>query len=156
MIPADSSVFDLRWVRFALSGTLILGFGIANWLAARGRAPRSSAATPRWVTPLMWASIAGYYLLIGPTGGALFGGVGNLAGLGLCAASFLMRMARDVRYPELGSRSLFYLALPLAVGVPWGLLVLSLPAIVASVECGLRADRRAGAIGRYRMVRGVW
>lgn len=149
-------MFERAWVRFAVSGTLILGFAIANHLAARGCAPRSHAATPRWVSPLMWLSIGAYYLLIGPTGGALLGGAGNLAGIGLCAASFVMRSARDVRYPELGSRSLFYLALPLAAGVPWGLAVLSLPALAASVWCSRRADRLTGAEGRFRMVRGIW
>ena len=151
-----SGFFELTWVRFALSGTLILCFGIANRFASRAHAPRSHTATPRWVTPLTWVSILAYYLLIEPTGGPLWGGAGNLAGLGLCVLSFVMRSAPDVRYPELGSRSLFYLGLPLAVGVPWGLAVLSLPAIAASVVCCRRADRLALAESRFRMVRGFW
>ena len=126
-------MFDEAWVRFALSGTLILAFSIANRLAS-GRSPaRSRFATPRWVTPLMWVSLCVYYALIGPAGGALLGGTGNVAGLVLCAASLAMRFAPNVHYPELGSRSLFYFGLPIAVGVPWGLAVLSLPAMVASV-----------------------
>ena len=151
-----NALFQSSMVRFGLSGTLILFFGIANRLAARSRAPRSREATPRWVTPLMWTSIGAYYLLIGPTGGPLLGGYGNLAGVALCALSFVMRSAPDVRYPELGSRSLFYLGLPIAVGVPWGLAVLSLPAIVASVWCCRRADRLALAESRFRMVPGLW
>jgi hypothetical protein len=150
------ALFESTMVRYGLSGTLILCFGIANRLAARSRAPRSRAATPRWVTPVMWVSIGAYYLLIEPTGGPLWGGVGNLAGVGLCALSFVMRSAPDVRYPELGSRSLFYLGLPIAVGVPWGLAVLSVPAIAASVWCCWRADRLALAESRFRMVRGLW
>jgi len=151
-----SGFLELTWVRFALSGTLILCFGIANRFASRAHAPRSHTATPRWVTPLTWVSIGAYYLLIEPTGGPLWGGAGNLAGVGLCVLSFTMRSAPDVRYPELGSRSLFYLGLPLAVGVPWGLAVLSLPAIAASVVCCRRADRLALAESRFRMVRGFW
>jgi hypothetical protein len=155
-------LFDLVWVRFAVSGTLILCFVIADRLASRGRPSRSHGATPRWVTPVMWVSIGAYYLLIRPTGGNLLGGAGNLAGVGLCLASFVMRSARDVRYPELGSRGLFYLALPIAVGVPWGLVVLSAPALGASVVCCRRADRLlnlsvpARAEGRFRMVQGIW
>jgi len=76
--------------------------------------------------------------------------------VGLCVLSFTMRSAPDVRYPELGSRSLFYLGLPLAVGVPWGLAVLTVPAIAASVICCRRADRLALAASRFRMVRGLW
>ena len=151
-----SGLFESAWVRYATSGTLILAFGLANRFAARGRAPRSRAATPRWVTPLMWVSIGAYYLLIEPTGGAIWGGAGNLAGLALCVLSFVMRSAPDVRYPELGSRSLFYLGLPIAVGVPWGIAVLSVPAIAASVWCCRRADRLALAEARFRMVRGLW
>jgi len=56
------------------------------------------------VTPLMWASLCVYYALIGPAGGALLGGAGNVVGLVLCAASFVLRFAPDVHYPELGSR----------------------------------------------------
>src|SRR5262245_42682190 len=126
-------MFDEARVRFAVSGTLILAFAIANHVASRRRPARSRLATPRWVTPLMWASICAYYVLIGPAGGALLGGTGNVAGLVLCAASIAMRFAPNVHYPELGSRSLFYFGLPIAVGVPWGLAILSLPAIVASV-----------------------
>jgi len=151
-----AGLFELSMVRYAISGTAILGFGIANRIASRTRSPRSHAATPRWVTPLMWTSIGAYYLLIAPTGGPIFGGAGNLVGLLLCVVSFVMRSAPGVRYPELGSRSLFYLALPLAVGVPWGFLVLSLPAIVASVLCCQRADRLAPSEARFRMVPGVW
>src|SRR5262245_40994747 len=126
-------MFDQSWVRFAISGTLLLAFSVIDHQASRHRPARSRAAAPRWMKPLIFLSIGAYYLLIGPTGGALLGGAGNVAGLILCVASFAMRLAPDVRYPELGSRSLFYFGLPIAVGVPWGLAVLSLPAIVASV-----------------------
>jgi hypothetical protein len=157
-----NGMFDLAWIRFAVSGTLILCFGIADRFAARRRPAKSHPAKPRWVTPVTWLSIGAYYLLIRPTGGALLGGAGNLAGIALGAVSFTMRSSRDVRYPELGSRSLFYLALPIAAGVPWGLLVLTLPAIVASVLCSRRADRlldrpaTGGFEPRFRLVPGIW
>src|SRR5262245_25231324 len=101
-------LFDQRWVRFALSGTLILVFSIVNRLATRHGPARSRPATPSWMKPLMFLSIGVYYVLIGPAGGALLGGAGNVAGLVLCVVSFTMRLAPTVRYPELGSRSLFY------------------------------------------------
>src|SRR5262245_61652902 len=138
-MPPD--LFDQRWVRFALSGTLILAFSIVDRLASQNRPARSRLATPRWMKPLIFISIGVYYVLIGPAGVALLGGAGNVVGLLLCAMSFVMRLAPTVRYPELGSRSLFYIGLPVAVGVLWGLAVLSLPAIAASVLCSMRADR---------------
>jgi hypothetical protein len=36
-----NGLYELTWVRYALSGTLILCFGIANRFAARAHAPRS-------------------------------------------------------------------------------------------------------------------
>src|SRR5262249_56789902 len=107
-----------------------------------------------------------FYLLIKPTGGPLLGGAGNLAGVALCGLACVMRSVRIVRYPDLGARGLFYLGLPIAVGVPLGLLVLSTPACAASVVCAMRAEEwRLAAASRtessstpprYRLWRGVW
>ena len=82
-----------------------------------------------------------------------------------------MRLASPVRHPDLAGRSLFYVALPIAVGVPWGLLALSLPACATSVYRCVRiersgepdADGRSPVVAssglmtaRYRLLPGVW
>src|SRR5258706_6003547 len=156
-----SDLFEPAWARFAMSGILILGFVLSDRFAARDRPARPHAATPAWVRPLTWVSIGAYYALIRPTGGPLLGGAGNLAGVGLCLVSVLLRSAPGGRYPELGARSLFYLALAIAVGVPWGLAVLSLPAIASSVVCCRHAERLEaapanGVAPRFRMLHGIW
>jgi hypothetical protein len=158
-----TTMFDVAWVRFVTSGTLITCHLVANRLAHRGHTRAIKLPTPAWVHPLIAVSMLAFYALIGPTGGALLGGIGNLAGIALAglAVAFIPRGA--VRYPELASRSLFYVALPIAVGTPLGLLALSLPACAASAYCCHLADRaRAeGALSsvpalRYRLVPGVW
>lgn len=157
---------EQSWVRFALSGTLILCFSIADHLAHRGERVRPRMPRPWWVGPLVLVSIGAFYLLIKPTGGPLLGGAGNLVGIAVCGLACFMRTVPTVRYPDLAARGLFYLGLPVAVGVPLGLLVLSVPACVASVVCAQRAERwrlglAATAAGpspdpRYRLVRGIW
>jgi hypothetical protein len=74
-----------------------------------------------------------------------------------------VRLLGGVRYPDLAARNLFYVALPIAVGVPWGLLALSLPACLASFYCCRVAEqqRLARTIPpvpgpRYRMIHGIW
>ena len=156
------SWFDRSLVRFCLSGTLITLYLIADLWMRRRQPARPRLAPPRWMRPLIGVSLTGYYLLIGPTGGALLGGIGNLAGVLLVAVAIVMRASAGVRYPDLGGRSLFYIALPIAVGVPWGLAVLSLPACAASAWCCLRAEREAdryraaARLPRYRMLPGIW
>jgi hypothetical protein len=154
----DLSIFEHSLVRFGTSGTLIGLFGVAEALARRR--PRPKTPSPKWVHPFMFVSITAFYILIGPTGGPLLGGIGNVIGIALAFVAYALRFGAPVRYPDLGSRSLFYIALPLAVGVPWGWLALSLPACAASVYCGLRAERMlegAPAPGpRFRMFYGVW
>jgi protein-S-isoprenylcysteine O-methyltransferase Ste14 len=91
-------------------------------------------------------------------------GLGNVAGgvLGVLAAA--LRFSRGVRYPQLAGRCLLYLALPLAVGAPWGWLVLTLPAWITSGICAWRADRVLAAAGErapadlpgYRVLPGIW
>jgi len=157
-------ILENPWFRFALSGTLITVYMVADVWMRRREPARARIAAPRWKHPLIFASLTAYYLLIEPTGGPLAGGLGNLAGLALVAVAVAMRMAAPVRYPELGARSVFYVALPIAVGVPWGLLALSLPACAASAYACLRAERSAAASPeaaadpqpRYRMVPGIW
>jgi hypothetical protein len=159
-------LFDISWTRFAVSGTLIGCFGIVDALARRRVPVAAKLASPRWVRPLMFVSIGGFYLLIGPTGAPLLGGWGNLLGIALACLAYTIRLAGPVRYPDLASRCLFYVALPIAVGVPWGFLVLSLPACAASLYCCVRAekqlaaaahpDRGSGFGRRYRMFYGIW
>jgi protein-S-isoprenylcysteine O-methyltransferase Ste14 len=159
-------LFDAAWARFSLCGTLITAFWVADALARRGRARAAGPPSPRWVRPLIVISVAGFYALIGPTGGALAGGAGNLIGVALAGLACVARQRPTVRHPDLGARILFYVALPLAVGTPWGLLALSLPACAASIYLCVRAERSAttapghpaqpGPPPRYRLFEGVW
>ncbi len=158
------SLLDQALFRFSLSGTLILLYMLVDAGVRRRRPAAPRRATPHWMHALIFTSVTAYYLLIGPTGGPLARGYGNLAGVLLVGVAMLLRAKAPVRYPELGARSLFYVALPIAVGVPWGLLALSLPACAASVVVCLRAERAAaaaevpahGAGHRFRMVPGLW
>ena len=150
-----NALLEISWVRFALSGTLILAYALADHWAGRAR-PMRRIAPPRWVRPLIVLSILAYYALIGPTGGPLLGGALNVAGVVLVIAAAVYRCVAPVRYPENAGRILFYLALPLAVGVPWGFLVLSVPACAASLVCAWRDERLGTPGGRYRLVPGLW
>lgn len=146
--------------RYILSGSLITLYLVFD-LLGRWRGPRRpSPHPPRWLHPLVLVSVTGFYALIGPTGGPLGGGLVNLAGAGLVLVAAALRLSRAVRFPELAGRGLLYVALPMAAGVPWGWLVLSLPATVASIVVCRRADRLAAASGeplpRYRMLPGIW
>lgn len=158
-----ASWFDQPMLRFATSGTLITLYLIADLLARRGR-PRIAPKPPHWVHPAVFVSLTAFYLLIKPTGGPLAGGYGNLAGIAMVLVACAMRFASQVRYPELAGRGLLYLALPLAVGVPWGWLALSLPACVMSLFVARRADRllaaapdaRLAPLPAWRMIPGLW
>ncbi len=156
-------MFDVAWVRFATSGTLITCLLVASRLARRGQTSAPKLPTPRWVHPLIAVSMLAFYALIGPTGGALMGGIGNWAGIALAGVAIALFPRGAVRYPDLASRSLFYVALPIAVGTPFGLLALSLPACAASAWCCHLADRAQARetlnsvpAPRYRLVPGVW
>jgi len=165
--------FDLALWRFGTCGTLLLLYGIAEAIARRSGsgADRPGVPPPRWLKPASFLAVGGFYLLIAPTGQALAGGWGNLLGIALAAAATLLRFAvrrgvRGVRHPVVAVRLLFYAALPLAVGVPWGWAALTLPALVMSAYCSLREDRllseRLGAPYRelmsrtHRWVPGMW
>ncbi|HYM79826.1 MAG TPA: hypothetical protein VEY91_00270 [Candidatus Limnocylindria bacterium] len=166
-------MFDNAWWRFACSGTLLGLYGGAEWWARRtGAGPdRPGVPPPRWLAPASAIALGAFYLLIGPTGSALFGGWGNATGIGLALAAIGLRLAvrnghPRVRHPAIASRMLFYTALPLAVGVPWGWLVLTAPAYVIWAYCSQREDRvLSETVGEpyrllmarsYRWIPGVW
>lgn len=166
-----SEWFDSALFRFALSGTLIGLYGLVDALARRGGIREAEHAGPRWVHPAIFASITMFYLLIRPFGGPIAGGAGNLAGALLAIVAMGLRWrvrsgSARVRYPAAATRMLFYFALPLAVGVPLGWVVLTLPAWALSAWLAVREDRlrlgaeRAGARGTgvpsARWVPGIW
>ena len=143
------SIFDQSLVRFATSGTLILIYSVIDHAARRfgTQPPRARMQHPRWLATVFFASVTAFYLCIKPLGGALAGGYGNILGIALCVAAMWLRwQARvgvtSVRMPEVGARMAFYIALPLAVGVPMGWLALSAPAIVATAIVCKREDER--------------
>lgn len=167
------SLFDDAIFRFGTSGTLLLCYGVAEGLARRGGsgADRPGVPPPRWLKLGSFVAITAFYLLIGPTGGALAGGWGNMAGIALAALAMVLRFAvrrgvASLRHPTVGVRMLFYAALPLAVGVPWGWLALTLPALVMSARCSVREDyilaERLGApyaavmARTHRWLPGMW
>lgn len=167
------NLFDGAIFRFGTSGTLLLLYGITEALARRGGAgaDRPGVPPPRWLKPVSLVAVSAFYLLIGPTGAALAGGWGNAAGIGLAGVAMALRFAvrRGVprlRHPTVAVRMLFYAALPLAVGVPWGWLVLTVPAVLGSAYCSMREDRilceRLGApyaavmARTHRWVPGMW
>ncbi len=80
-------------VRFGTSGTLILLYSIVDHAARRfGADPlRARPRSPRWLAALVFISITAFYLCIKPTGGAIFGGAGNVAGILLCLFAMAAR-----------------------------------------------------------------
>jgi len=156
--------FDLALWRFGTSGTLMALYGAVDALARRsaGR-PDLPVPAPPWLRPAIVGSITAFYLLIGPAGGALLAGAGNAAGIALAALAMLARWrtrrgARRVRHASMAARMLFYVALPLAVGVPWGFAALTLPACAASIACSLRDERlapRSGPVPAWRWIPGL-
>ena len=107
-------------------------------------------------------SITAFYLLIRPTGGPLWGGLGNLVGLTVVTLAIVLRATSWVRYPGLAGHAMFHAGLPIAVGVPWGLLVLGLPACVATVLACRREERLRQsapsdvAMPRRLLLPGIW
>lgn len=139
--------FSNPLIRYATSGLLILFYGLADhWARRNGGEPlRASVRPPRIVTAIVFTCVLGYYLLIKPTGGPLLGGVGNLLGIALVFTAIALRVVTrhgvtGIRQPDVAARLLFYVALPLAVGVPLGWLVLTLPAIATSAWWCRRED----------------
>jgi protein-S-isoprenylcysteine O-methyltransferase Ste14 len=172
MVPGRM-IFDDAFWRFATSGTLLGLYGLTEVVARRAGAgdDRPGVPPPGWLKPASWIFITAFYLLIQPTGGALAGGAGNLAGIVLALVAMGLRYevrngVPGVRHPATATRLLFYTALPLAVGVPWGWLALSLPALLMSAHCAIREDKilveRLGEPHRVRVattrrwIPGVW
>ena len=142
------TLFDEAMFRFGTSGTLLLLYGITEGIARRSGsgADRPGVPPPRWLKPASFVFITAFYLLIAPTGSALLGGWGNVAGIALAGVAMALRHAvrrgvPNLRHPTVAARMVFYAALPLAVGVPWGWAVLTLPALIMSAWCSVREDR---------------
>ncbi len=140
--------FDNAIVRFAICGTLIAIHGVVDRLARRagGDAMRAGVHPPRWIALIAFASVLAFYVLIRPHGGTFAGGWGNAAGIALAMAAMWTRWAtrngvRNVRQPDIATRMLFYFALPLSVGVLWGWLALTLPAVLTCAWWCVREDR---------------
>jgi len=168
MIPFDEPLY-----RFGTCGMLLLLYGVGETIARRGGtgADRPGVPPPRWLKPASFLVIGACYLLIVPAGGAIAGGLGNLAGIALAGGVTALRLAvrrgvPGLRHPVVAVRMLFYAALPLAVGVPWGWAVLTAPALAMSAYCSVREDRllaeRLGEPYRelmartHRWVPGMW
>jgi protein-S-isoprenylcysteine O-methyltransferase Ste14 len=165
-------LFENPWVRFSISGTLILIFGLVDAASRRARpASHSPVPVPAWIRTLIFVSLTAFYALIGPTGGALAGGLGNLLGILAAFGAMAVRHATRLgsarlRQPATAARLLFYAALPAAVGTPWGWLVFTVPALAASAWWAVREDRllearlgedhRARMRGTHRWIPGVW
>lgn len=146
LLPAVSAWFETAAIRFSTSGALITIFALADFIARRARREPPVPRKPVWLKLLITLSVLGFYALIGPTGGALMNGFGNLAGLALVPIAITMRARSGGAHPELAARCLFYVALPLATGTPWGLLALTLPACAASLWVASRQDDRVRAL----------
>ena len=94
-------------------------------------------------------SLGVFYALIGPTGDALIGGWGNLAGVAIAVGAAALRYVvrhgvPGVRHPTVSVRLLFYAALPLAVGVPWGWAALTAPALMLAAYRTRLEERMLG------------
>ena len=158
--------FDVAWVRFATSGTLIGLYGLVDWVVGRRGVAPATFRPPRWIHVSIVASILVFYALIGPRGSAIAGGWGNLLGIAAALSAMALRFgvrqgSARVRHPAIAVRMLFYAALPLAVGVPLGWLVLTVPAAVLSAYRTLRDERALGercleSAPRHRWIPGVW
>jgi hypothetical protein len=156
------SVFDEPLVRFGVTGTLISVYGTVDHFARRrgGEPLRAGVRRPRWIAPLIFASVLAFYLTIRPQGGAWLGGFGNMAGIALALAAGVLRWRTRfgitaVRQPEVAARMLLYAAMPMAVGVASGALTLTLPAVAVSAWWCVREDRllleQHGAAWRERV-----
>lgn len=139
------SLFESATWRFVMSGTLITCYAIADILATRRARGTPAAAVPRGLRVFVGVAMLGYYALIGPTGGALLGGIGNLVGIGVVLGAIVLRWSGTLRYPGVAGKALCCAGLPIAVGVPWGILVLSLPTLAAAMYWWRRA-RAAEAV----------
>jgi protein-S-isoprenylcysteine O-methyltransferase Ste14 len=167
-----AEIFGTLLIRYSVSGTLILLYAIADRYARRlgGVQPTTVPGTV-WLRVTLIVCVVAFYALLSRTGGAIWGGVGNLAGIGLAGVAMAFRIATAkgssrLRQPQAAARLLFYAALPLALGIPLGWLVLTLPAFVALAINAVREDRiLAEQLGEvwtdrmattHRLIPGVW
>ncbi len=128
-------LFDQSMWRFACSGTLLLIYSLGELASRRAgaAADRPGVPMPAVTKVAGFVSLGVFYALIGPTGGALWNGWGNLIGIVAAVTAAGLRYVvrhgvEGVRHPTVALRMLFYTSLPLAVGVPWGWVALTLPA----------------------------
>jgi len=142
-------VFENLWWRYACSGTLISIYGIVSWQAGRYAHPSDPPLVPlpRAHHLVSLVSILVFYELMRRTGGSLWSGWGNLAGVALVALIAALRWGfrrghPALRYPGTWGRVAFDAALPLAVGTPWGWLALTAPAALLALW-GLQRERSA-------------
>lgn len=166
--------FDSVWIRFSVSGMLILLYGLVEGYARRLSDPQPEKIKVKgawWTHAAIFVAMSAYYALIAPFGGPLAGGLWNLVGVGLvgCAMAFRVVTARGstrLRHPVTAARLLFYTALPLAVGVPFGWLALTLPAFIVLAIRSVQEDRilleqlgetwSARMASTHRWIPGVW
>jgi hypothetical protein len=127
-----------------MSGTLITCYALADLLASRRARGVREAAVPRGLRMFVAVAMLGYYALIGPTGGPLLGGFGNLAGIGVVLGAIALRWS-VMPHAGIAGKALCCAGLPIATGVPWGIVVLTLPAVAASIFWWRRARVAAAA-----------
>ncbi len=157
-----ADLFAESLVRFGVTGTLISVYGTVDHFARRqgGEPMRAGVRRPRWMAPVIFASVLLFYTTIQPQGGPWLDGWGNVTGVALALAAAVWRwLARfgslQVRQPEVAARMLLYAAMPMAVGVASGALTLTLPAAAVSAWWCVREDRllveRHGQVWRDRI-----
>jgi len=140
-------IFEEPLWRFSCSGTLLAIYGVVEWRLRRAghESDRPGVKPPAFLKIGIFLALSAFYLLIGPTGRAIAGGWGNIAGILLALGAVFLRFAvrngvPGLRHPVIAARLVFYTALPLAVGVPWGWVVFSLPAWILWAACTWRED----------------
>ena len=150
--PARKGImFDYTLVRYGAVGVLLAAYGgvdgLSKLMGWRHRPPR--VRRPLWSHLLAFTSLMAFYGLIGPNGRSVQNDLGNQIGVLLCMVAMTLRfMARrgggPVSHPDLVARTLFFAALPVVVGSPWGWIALTVPqAIVAAKEAGQRIESAA-------------
>ncbi len=90
---------------------------------------------------LLTVTLLVFYGFIRPAGSALASGAVNLVGIGAVLMALAIEQFGPLPRALVLGRALFYLALPIAVGVPWGLAVLSLPTVAAGFWVNRKATR---------------
>ena len=135
-------MYPYAFVRFVVASLLLAAYGmtdtIAKWTGWSRRPPR--VRRPVWSHLLGFVAMLAFYGAIGSNGRAALGGRINSIGVMLALLAMVLRFVTrhgtgSVRDPDLAARVLFFAALPLVVGSPRSLLVLTLPqAAIAAWE----------------------